>query len=679
MEYTTPPFVPFDTEELHLMDARQKKHREVLKARLEQSRIELDSIEYAIRVMIMQGLFDETKGVPETMLTSSLPAFVFKSSSPFMTISEIASSIPWLLRVHQTMEWVQTMPNGIKTRQRLICPAARCGKIAGSKGVLGIDWNIIDDIVFRTKKSMRRKRKNAIQIAGADGWLATIDNTTDDGRLLETPPPDSLSVSTAPTTTTTVPLESKLATMALASSIPEKLREEREERAKSVILTTWKNRFERRAKAMGVTFTTDFIATCLSTLASSKKELHILMTRPVDIYLQVTGVYVWSSRCIDVGYPDTTYFVLSDSTHSMIAEYKNNNLPASLIRKFAVIRIQANRHFGLKWSAQLPCLVLHEFTLLENAEKLFSDPSNTHYSTTSILQNATRKWHTWCNGRDATLENGEITPDLKRHFTRPLINTTMIFVKSWLKEYRKSIKNEYCKRRRAAGDAEIRRIKEYEAEQLRHQELEVLKQAFKERSAEKNAREARMREEKERQETIKRLQQEQSRKEQAEKNKQAKKDKKTKKKQWTPPWLQANSSKDSSTPPPDSPPQPVDIYSIDPETSQRPLNGFMAMIPHSVPPEMNMYAPPTASADAVKEQSVFETNAPTQAPAPLPYNATHSATQSECVICMDAKTTHLIAPCGHKCVCAECAMQIDQTNRCPICMRDIVMIVPVFE
>lgn len=219
-DYTTPPFVPFDTEELHLLDARQKKHREVLKARLKQSGIELNSIEYAIRVMIMQGRFDDTVGIPETMLMPSLPAFVFESSSPFMTVSDIASSIPWLLRVHQTMQWVQTMPIGITT-QSFICPAALHGKIANSKGILGIDWNIIDNIVFRTKKSMRRKRRNATRIAKTDQARESPGASLVTARL-ETPPPDSLSVPTAPTTTTTtVPLESKLATMALASSIPE--------------------------------------------------------------------------------------------------------------------------------------------------------------------------------------------------------------------------------------------------------------------------------------------------------------------------------------------------------------------------------------------------------------------------------------------------------------------------
>ena len=267
-------------------------------------------------------------------------------------------------------------------------------------------------------------------------------------------------------------------------------------------------------------------------------------------------------------------------------------------------------------------------------------------------------------------------------YTSAFDKYTSAFDKSWLKEHRRSIKNEAFKQRKAAEDAEIQRIKEYKAEQRRLQELEVLKQAFKERCAEKNAREARMRQEKERQETIKRLQKEQSRKEQAEKNKQAKKDKKMKKKQWTPPWLQANSSKDSSTPPPDSPPQPVDICSIGPESSQWPLNGFMTMISPIPQMNMNMYAAPIPPTDSpVEEQSVFETN--TQAaPESLPYPstlATRSATQSECVICMDAKTTHLIVPCGHKCICAQCAKEVDQTNSCPVCRQDIIMVVPVFE
>ena len=40
----------------------------------------------------------------------------------------------------------------------------------------------------------------------------------------------------------------------------------------------------------------------------------------------------------------------------------------------------------------------------------------------------------------------------------------------------------------------------------------------------------------------------------------------------------------------------------------------------------------------------------------------------ECVVCMDGENTHLFSPCGHKCVCEECAKAIMQTSaECPTC------------
>jgi len=37
-----------------------------------------------------------------------------------------------------------------------------------------------------------------------------------------------------------------------------------------------------------------------------------------------------------------------------------------------------------------------------------------------------------------------------------------------------------------------------------------------------------------------------------------------------------------------------------------------------------------------------------------------------CCVCMDAKKTHAFQPCGHKCVCATCAAQLQS---CPICRK----------
>ena len=45
------------------------------------------------------------------------------------------------------MQWVQQMPNGLMTVQRLVCPAAsEMGGLAAPDGVLAIDWQCIDQV-----------------------------------------------------------------------------------------------------------------------------------------------------------------------------------------------------------------------------------------------------------------------------------------------------------------------------------------------------------------------------------------------------------------------------------------------------------------------------------------------------------------------------------------------------
>ena len=48
-----------------------------------------------------------------------------------------------------------------------------------------------------------------------------------------------------------------------------------------------------------------------------------------------------------------------------------------------------------------------------------------------------------------------------------------------------------------------------------------------------------------------------------------------------------------------------------------------------------------------------------------------------CVVCMDAQRTHLIAPCGHKCLCESCSTTFGTT--CPICRADAMLICKVFD
>ena len=103
---------------------RIRGHRDALKTRLAIGSLGLEELEFAVRMMIMSGRFAGTQGIPETMLMPHLPEKFLAPPSPFRTIAELASSLPWLLRVHQSMQWVQQMPNGLMTVQRLICPAA---------------------------------------------------------------------------------------------------------------------------------------------------------------------------------------------------------------------------------------------------------------------------------------------------------------------------------------------------------------------------------------------------------------------------------------------------------------------------------------------------------------------------------------------------------------------------
>lgn len=46
---------------------------------------------------------------------------------------------------------------------------------------------------------------------------------------------------------------------------------------------------------------------------------------------------------------------------------------------------------------------------------------------------------------------------------------------------------------------------------------------------------------------------------------------------------------------------------------------------------------------------------------------------TECVICMSEKTTCIIVPCGHKCLCSKCSISLrkDYSSKCPICRIEI--------
>ena len=133
-------------------DERIRLHRDALKQRLSVGSLLLEELEYAVRLMIMSGTwrFSGQSMLPETMLMPQLPDKYLAPPSPFRTIADLASSLPWLLRVHQSMQWVQQMPNGLMTVQRLICPAAsEMGGLAAPEGVLAVDWPKVEEVMNR--------------------------------------------------------------------------------------------------------------------------------------------------------------------------------------------------------------------------------------------------------------------------------------------------------------------------------------------------------------------------------------------------------------------------------------------------------------------------------------------------------------------------------------------------
>jgi len=50
----------------------------------------------------------------------------------------------------------------------------------------------------------------------------------------------------------------------------------------------------------------------------------------------------------------------------------------------------------------------------------------------------------------------------------------------------------------------------------------------------------------------------------------------------------------------------------------------------------------------------------------------------ECCVCMERCPTHVLVPCGHKCVCEECAPRF-LMKECPICRKVVATIIKVFD
>ena len=52
-----------------------------------------------------------------------------------------------------------------------------------------------------------------------------------------------------------------------------------------------------------------------------------------------------------------------------------------------------------------------------------------------------------------------------------------------------------------------------------------------------------------------------------------------------------------------------------------------------------------------------------------------------CVVCLDRVTTHLVVPCGHKCLCEQCTLVLSHHTweRCPVCGTAATMVCKVWD
>lgn len=50
-----------------------------------------------------------------------------------------------------------------------------------------------------------------------------------------------------------------------------------------------------------------------------------------------------------------------------------------------------------------------------------------------------------------------------------------------------------------------------------------------------------------------------------------------------------------------------------------------------------------------------------------------------CVVCLSEPQTHIVVPCGHKCLCETCAQAVQKMGKCPICQSPLQTIIRVFE
>lgn len=81
-----------------------------------------------------------------------------------------------------------------------------------------------------------------------------------------------------------------------------------------------------------------------------------------------------------------------------------------------------------------------------------------------------------------------------------------------------------------------------------------------------------------------------------------------------------------------------------------------------------------ALADAIRRSATLlaERNAERGAAGEQASGPAETAGDSPCVVCCDAEATHILAPCGHRAVCAGCARLIEE---CPLCRARVLCVV----
>ena len=57
-----------------------------------------------------------------------------------------------------------------------------------------------------------------------------------------------------------------------------------------------------------------------------------------------------------------------------------------------------------------------------------------------------------------------------------------------------------------------------------------------------------------------------------------------------------------------------------------------------------------------------------------------AASDDSCSICLTAAKTHVLTPCGHKCMCEQCARSFrTEYSQCPICRSRVQSVMRVYD